>query len=80
MSFIKRWDADDVLAQLRHCSAQLYSNYNDGYTQWYCKQDLIRIKYALDEILESAPRFSGEDEFIEELEQQKTWKKLNAKV
>ena len=79
MSFIKRWDADDVCAQIRQCSAQLNSHYNDGFTQWACKQDLLRIKYELDEILESAPRFSNEDKFIEALEQQKTWKKLNAK-
>jgi hypothetical protein len=79
MSFIQRWDVNDILDQLRHCSAQTSSHYNDGFTAWHCKQDLIRVKYALDEMLESSPHFSVEDKFIEELEQEKTWKKLNAK-
>lgn len=79
MSFIKRWDADKIISDLNACNAQLISPYNDGFTQWSCKEDLIRVKYALDEILENSPTFAPENKFIEEMEKQKTWKKLNAK-
>ena len=80
MSFIKRWDADNIIRDLGACYAQVASGYNDGFTQWACKKDLIRVKYALEEMLENSPNFGGEDEFIAEMEKQKTWKKLNAKV
>jgi hypothetical protein len=80
MSFVKRWDVDDIQRQLNACSAQVYSSYNDGFTQWYCKQDLLRVKYQLDELLRTAPTFAGEQEFINELDQQLVWKRLNEKT
>ena len=74
---MKRWDADDILNQLRSCSAQVNSSYNDGFTAWACKKDLLRIKYALDEMLESSPNFSEvEASFHEDMAKQKTWKKI----
>lgn len=80
MSFIQKWDINNIFSQLQDCSAQVNCAYNDGFTAWRCKQDLLRVKYKLDEMLESSPKFAGEDTFIDELEQQKTWKVLNAKV
>ena len=81
MSFIKRWDASDVISQLRLCSAQVNSYYNDGFVQWDCKKDLLTVKYALDEMLESSPSFGEvEESFHEDMSKQITWKKLNAKV
>ena len=77
MGFVKRWDSDDVQRQIRTCAAELHSPYNDGFTAWYCKQDLIRIKYQLDEILRTAPKFADEEEFVAELEKELVWKRLN---
>lgn len=80
MGFIKRWDVDDIQRQINACSAQVHSHYNDGFTSWYCKQDLLKVKYQLDELLRTAPKFAGEQEFINELEQQLVWKRLNEKT
>jgi len=80
MSFIKRWDVDDIQRQITACSAQVHNSYNDGFTQWDCKQDLLRVKYQLDEELRTAPKFAGEEEFINELEQKLVWKRLNEKT
>ena len=77
MSFIKRWDVDDIQRQINACSAQVYNSYNDGFTQWYCKKDLLAIKYQLDEILRTAPKFADdEEEFVNQLEQKIVWKRL----
>ena len=79
MGFRKRWDADDILHQLHSCSSQVNSRHNDGFTAWDCKKDLLRVKYALDEMLESSPAFGEvESSFHEDMAKQKTWKKLNA--
>lgn len=80
MSFIKRWDVDDIQRQINACAAQVNNTYNDGFTAWYCKQDLIRVKYQLDEILRNATKFHGEDEFVAEIEKDLVWKRLNEKT
>ena len=51
-------------------------NYETGYNNWPCKQDLYRVKFAVDEMLKKTSRFSGEEEWLLEQEQQKMWKVL----
>ena len=80
MSFIKRWNVDDIQHQLSACSAQINSSYNDGFTSWYCKQDLLVVKYQLDELLRTAPKFAGEEEFVAELDKKLGWKQLKQKI
>lgn len=77
MGFIKRWDVADIQRQINACAAEVRYIRNDGFTQWVCKQDLIRVKYQLDEILRTAPKFAGEEEFVRELEKNTVWKRLN---
>ena len=77
MSFIKRWDVADIQRQIGDCARQVNDPRNDGFTAWYCKQDLITVKYQLDEILRTAPTFAGEKEFVHELEKTIVWKRLN---
>ena len=80
MGFIKRWDLGTIQDQINACSSQMKNGYNDGFTQWHCKQDLLIVKYQLDEILRTAPKFAGEEEFVNELEQKLVWKRLNEKT
>ena len=81
MSFKINWDADRIISELRSCTAQAASSYNDGFSAWGCKQDLLRVKYALDEMLEQCPYFSDlETKFHEEMAKQKTWRTLNDKM
>ena len=80
MSFIKRWDVGDIQRQISACSATMKDNYYDGFVQWGCKKDLLAVKYQLDEILRTAPHFADEDEFVEELNKQLVWKRLNEKT
>jgi hypothetical protein len=76
MGFVKRWGVEEIQQQLRACQAQVASPYNDGFTAWACKQDLLQIKYELDEFLKTAPKFAGEEEYIQELEKKIVWKTL----
>ena len=81
MGFRITWDADKIISDLRACTAQAVSPYNDGYSAWDCKKDLLTVKYALDEMLERCPSFSTvEDSFHEDMLKQKTWKILNDKM
>lgn len=80
MGFKKSWDVGDIQRQLNACSANMNNGYNDGFTQWGCKQDLLIVKYQLDEILRTAPKFADEEAFIEQLDKQLVWKRLNEKT
>jgi hypothetical protein len=80
MGFQKRWDVGEIQRQINACSSQMNSNYNDGFIQWGCKQDLLIVKYQLDELLRNSPTFAGEQEFVDQLDKQLVWKRLNEKT
>lgn len=76
MSFRITWDADRIIRELGACTSQVRSPYNDGFVSWGCKQDLYRVKYALDEMLRNTPTFAGEREWLQEIEAKRTWEIL----
>lgn len=81
MSFKIRWDVDKIINELSCCYREAASPYNDGYSGWLCKKDLLQVKYQLDDMIDRLPNFSHlEEEFHEEMAKQKTWKTLNDKM
>lgn len=69
-----RWDADNIIRQLHMCASQMNYSGNDGFVQWGCKKDLIRVKYEVEKLLRNSPSFDNvENPFIEEMERQKLW-------
>ena len=79
MSFIQTWDVAKIVADLRSCRSQVANPYNDGFSAWGCKQDLLQVKYELDRMLRDLPHFAGEDEYCREQEKQDVWRALNQK-
>jgi hypothetical protein len=75
----KHWDANRVISECQ----QMYFGANDphvtGWVNWPCKQDLYRVKFAVDEMLAKTSRFSGEDEWLLEQEKDKMWKQLTSR-
>jgi len=65
------WDVNKVIADCQ----RMYYGANDhnmtGWVNWPCKQDLYRVKFAVDEMLEKTGTFAGEEEWLREQEQQK---------
>ena len=53
----------------------------DGFTTWRCKQDLHRVKYMIEDALARCPKYSVEEEWLQEQrterEKQQVWKTLN---
>lgn len=78
---IKNWNVDRVIADCQKMYHGANDPYVTGWNNWPCKQDLYRVKFAVDEMLAKTARFSGEDEWLEEqrLEREKkhVWKTLN---
>ena len=75
----KHWDVNRVISECQ----QMYFGANDphvtGWVNWPCKQDLYRVKFAVDEMLAKISRFSGEDEWLLEQEKDKMWKRLTSR-
>ena len=76
---IKDWNVNQVIGQCQ----QMYFGATDphvtGWANWPCKQDLYRVKFAVDEMLAKTSRFSGEDEWLLEQEKDKMWKRLTSR-
>ena len=74
---IKNWNVDQVITA---CS-RMHRGANDpsvtGWVNWPCKQDLYRVKFAVDEMLKNTPTFAGEEEWLEEHRKEQVWKTLN---
>ncbi len=62
MGFKKSWDEGEVIRQLRAMARECSAPQNDGFTAMYIKQDLIQIKFLLDDLIENCPTFEGEKE------------------
>ena len=75
---IQTWNADQVISECQ----QMYHGANDpymtGFVNWPCKQDLYRVKFAVDEMLSKTPKFTGEAEWLQQQEQEKMWKVLKS--
>jgi hypothetical protein len=70
MGFKKNWEVGDITSQVHSLAREISSPYNDGFTQWNCKQDLYQIKQLVDQALSKSPHF-GELEEQWLLEQEK---------
>ena len=73
---IINWDADKVISECQKMYHGATDPYVTGWNNWPCKQDLYRVKFAVDEMLKQTSTFTGEQEWLLEQEQQKMWKAL----
>jgi hypothetical protein len=70
------WDVNKVIADCQKMYMGANDPYMTGYVNWPCKQDLYRVKFAVDEMLKNTSGFSGEQQWLEEQEKEKMWKAL----
>ena len=68
---IINWNVNQVIGECQKMYHGAKDPYVTGYVNWPCKQDLYRVKFAVDEMLAKTSTFSGEAEWLEELEKEK---------
>jgi hypothetical protein len=76
---IKNWDVDQVIGECQKMYHVATDPYVTGWVNWPCKQDLYRVKFAVDEMLKNTSKFTGEEEWLLEQEQQQMWKILKSR-
>lgn len=77
---IIRWNTSDIVRQVETMSYAASDPREDGFTTWPVKQDLYKIKWAVDEALKRCPVYAPEEEFLQEHEKEQMWKTLNEKT
>jgi hypothetical protein len=70
---IKNWDRKKIEQDIWKIASAASDPRMDGFTTWGCKQDLILLKYFIDDMLEECPTYSLEKEFINNLEAERTF-------
>lgn len=73
---IINWNVDKVIADCHKMYAGANDPYVTGWNNWPCKQDLYRVKFAVDAMLEKTSGFAGEEEWLKEQEQEKVMRIL----
>ena len=63
MGFKISWDVDSIEHQLRRLTTEINSPYNDGFAASTCKRDLYRLKCLIEDLYNSTPKFSVEEEW-----------------
>ena len=62
------WNVDRVIGECQKMYHGANDPYVTGFVNWPCKQDLYRVKFAVDEMLKKTSGFAGEEEWLREQE------------
>ena len=71
------WNVNQVIAECQKMYHGANDPYMTGWVNWPCKQDLYRVKFAVDEMLKNTSHFVGEEEWLLEHDKEQVWKALN---
>lgn len=69
MRFRTPLDSNSIRHQIHIAGVEINDSRNDGFTQFEIKKELYLIKQLVDKVLERSPRFIGEEDFLDEIEQ-----------
>ena len=75
---IKDWNVNKVISECQKMHLGATDPNMTGWVNWPCKQDLYRVKFAVEEMLKNTSRFVDEDEWLLEQEQKRMWEKLKS--
>jgi hypothetical protein len=76
---IKDWNREKIEQEIWKIKFAATDPRMDGFVTWGCKQDLIRLKYYIEDALEGCSTYVGEQEFVDQLEAERTFKILKNK-
>jgi hypothetical protein len=77
---IKNWSVPQITTELQKIYYATTDPRMDGFVTWGCKQDLYRVKFAVEDMLARCPTYSVEEEWLEERDKELVWKALNDKM
>ena len=79
MPYIEKTGVARIKEQLQQWFHVMKDPRIDGFNGWGCKQKLYEVHFELEKILENAPSYSGEDEWLEEKREERVQAILEGK-
>ena len=70
------WSVDEIKNEINKIARAEGDAYESGFNTVKCKEDLYRILWHTEDLLDKCSIYSGEEEFIRRREKEKTWKAL----
>ena len=70
------WSVDEIKNELNKIARAEGDTYETGFNTVKCKEDLYRILWHTEDLLDKCSIYSGEEEFVRRREKEKTWKAL----
>ena len=78
-NMIKDWNREKIEQEIWKIKWAATDPRMDGFVTWGCKQDLILLKYYIEDMLDQCSMYVGEQEFIDKLEADRTFTRLKQK-
>ena len=81
MGFKTSWQTpESMISSIQRMKIEACNRSNDGFTTWAIKQDMYRVKWALDAALRDCDNYGDEEQrFLEEHEQEELMNILRKK-
>jgi len=77
MPYIEKTGVSTMKEQLWQWEGVMHDPRIDGFNGWACKQKIYEVLFAAQEMIEKAPSYAGEEEWLEEHKFDKAIKKLS---
>ena len=81
---IRNWNAGNIISELQKIYFATTDPRMDGFVTWGFKQDLYRVQFALEDMLNKCPKYAPEQEWLAqqqlERDQKQVWRTLSAKT
>ena len=79
MPYIEKTGDKKIEEQLWQWEGVMHDPNIDGFNGWGCKQKLYRVKFLVDQILEKAPTYAGEEDWLLERKVEQAQKILSGR-
>ena len=74
--YTKNWSINKMRDDIWSMTYEATNPRNDGFSTWPIKQDLYKLKWAIDDALEKCSTYSTEKEWVEEQEKVREQEKI----
>lgn len=77
MPYVQKLGQNQIKEQLWQWEGVMHDPHIDGFNGWGCKQKIYEVYFQAKEALENAPKYSGEEEWLEEQRMNKSFERMN---
>ena len=70
------WDVAEIISEINKIKRAENDPYSTGYNTWGAKQDLYQILWHVQDCIDNASTYEGEEDYLRTHSKQKIWKAL----